>query len=98
MLFRSFYTQLGGSVSALAVGTSVGVGVTVLASETGPAAPVIGAVAGAVTGVAAYFAGSYATNEFLREFYPKLYTAQQKHLEDQATKSIRGAIATVMAL
>lgn len=68
----AFYSQLGGSASALVVDTSVAVGVTVLASETGPAAPFIGAGAGAVTGAAAYIAGEHATNEFLREFYPSL--------------------------
>jgi len=77
----SFYTQFGGSLSAITVGTAVGILVTGYAIETGPiAAPIIGAVAGAVSGTAAFFAGSYATNEFMREFYPALYTSERKRL------------------
>ena len=81
----SFYSQFGGSVSALVVGTAVGVAVTGMAVETGPAAPFIGVLAGAVSGTVAYVAGSYATNEFLREFFPSLYTSEQKRLLNTAT-------------
>jgi hypothetical protein len=82
----SFYTQFGGSVSALTVGTAVGVLVTGYTIETGPiAAPIIGLVAGTLSGSAAYFAGAYATNEFMREFYPALYSSERRRLLATAT-------------
>jgi hypothetical protein len=81
----TFYSQLGGSASALAVGTAVGMLATGFAAETGLFAPVIGTVAGAISGTVAYFAGAYATNEFMREFYPSLYSSERQRLLALAT-------------
>jgi hypothetical protein len=87
----AFYSQLGGSASAVVVGTAVTVGILVLAPEAGPGAPAVAVasfVAGAVTGAAAYIAGEHATNEFLREFCPSLYHSEQRRLVRAARDSI----------
>ena len=95
----SFYTQFGGSLSAITVGTAVGLLVTGYAIETGPiAAPIIGTVAGAVSGTAAFLAGSYATNEFMREFYPALYTSERKRLLAVATTAASERLSELQAV
>lgn len=89
-----FYEQLGGSVSALAVGSTAafyaGTTATMVFSETGPAAPFIGAatafVVGSGVGMVAYLGGRSASSAIIRNFFPELYQ-QQVRSEIAAAKS-----------
>jgi hypothetical protein len=88
-----FYEQLGGSLSAIGIGGVAGfysgVAVTAIASETGPAAPFIGAGAGFIVGtgvgVTAYIGGRTATSWLIRNFFPELYQ-QHEQLQISAAK------------
>lgn len=100
-----FYEQLGGSVSALALGSTAafyaGTTATMVFSETGPAAPFIGAttafVVGSGVGMVAYFGGRSASSAIIRNFFPQLYQQQIRNeiaaAKSQIEKRIREATA-----
>ncbi len=73
-----FYEQFFGGVSALGLGLAGGVGATILAAETGPAAPVIGTAVGFVTGTIGYVGGRYTTHLALEWLSPEMLRQQER--------------------
>ena len=73
-----FYEQLGGSVSALALGLAAGTYATGLATPTGPWALVIGTGVGILTSTVGYMGGKSITSMMVEVLAPEMLRQQEK--------------------
>jgi hypothetical protein len=88
-----FYEQVGGSVSALALGLAGGTYATGLAVETGPWAPVIGAGVGLVTGTVGYLGGKTIARAMIEILSPEMLRREERHRIGSVKASLDRQIA-----